>query len=264
MSKYFLFMILLLINSFAFADGKNENLLAVGQGISYPTTTSTINYHSGYGVENPVGVLYQNGGRASLMYDQTNNNNNNNNSSGYGLEFGYGQKKWGMALGYYRRNCNNCDGNVAGDVAVNISNVGVGIKFQENILGLGAIFNPDKDHRFGLMVSVDSSNSNSKVNAYGLGYSYAQKNFVLTLDGTILSTENSNSTSNNSYILSPGVEILIDALQLSATYKMTRFDNSSLNENKLWFGMGYKDSSWSLAFYSEYIDDIALVLSFYF
>lgn len=244
----------------AFAAGEDSNLIAVGQGVSSPTSTSTVNYSNGYNSENPVGVLYQNSTRLSLQYDQ----NDSGNSKAYGVELGVGKKDWGMALGYYKADCSGCEGRVAADFAGSSGQIGFGIRLSENQYTLGLLFGVTDKHRFGVVLSTDDSGgTGNKINSYGLGYSYVGTDFSFALDAS--KRQNENSSANNDVILvTPGVSVSTSVFQLSVNDRFTIDNTNKTTTSDLWFGIGFGGKSWHFVGYSDYVKDIALVASFYF
>lgn len=161
------------------AESKNTNLLAVGQGISSPTSTSTINYSSGYTNENSIGTIYQNGFRVGGQHDS----NDDSKVKAYGAEAGYGQGQWGIAIGHRKPDCDGCKGTTAAGVGVNISGVGVGFRFAEDLSAAALLFNPHGDHRVGVMAELNTAaGSGSNVTAYGLGYSYVASQLTFSID----------------------------------------------------------------------------------
>ena len=249
--------------SLALAKADDANLVAIGQGISSPSSTSTINYSSGYTSENPVGVLYQNNFRLSVQYDQ---NDDSDAPKGLGAEFGYGTGEWGAAIGHYKRDCTGCEGNTAGALAINLSGVGFGVKIREDIYGLGLLFNTHGNNRVGLMFEVnDTGGDGNKINSYALGYSYVATNFTITVDASKQDYENSTAGNNDLVLLTPGVGLRItDTVQVSVNDRIVLDDGKNVDED-LWFGVGLGGGgNWHFAGYSDYVNDLALVLSVYF
>ena len=101
-------------------SGNKTNLIAVGQGVSSPTLTSTVNFSTGYTKEHTVGVVYQNSWRLTgeADFDNDDDNSSGNGNDGYGAELGYGNGTAGLAGGYYTRDCDNCEGRLAGSGGV--------------------------------------------------------------------------------------------------------------------------------------------------
>lgn len=260
--KLFLFTLgmFFVIRNEAWANGSAENLTAIGQGISSPAATSSVNYTDGYTPENPNGVLYQNGGRLSLQYDQNNSGQSNN----VGAELGYGSDKWGMALGYRKNNCSGCEGRVAANVALNIDDTGVGLRVQEDAYALGVLFGLTGSNRFGVVLGLDETGgTGNKISTYGLGYSYVAKSFTLTLDA---SRRNHQDTTQNSNItlVTPGISVRAEPVEISLNDRIVIDDNNKTTTHQAWFGLGVNQKSWHLVGYSDYVNDIALVLSFFF
>jgi hypothetical protein len=266
----FIFLNFLAFN-FAKADNSTANLLAIGQGVSSPTSTSTINYTSGYTSENPLGVIYQNGIRLTGEYDQ-------NGTKGYGGELGYGKGTWGVAAGYYKHDCTNCQGRGAGAIGITVGDFGLGIRFAENLYAVGLLFNPQGTHRFGIVGELNNSGgTGNTVNAFGVGYSYVAGQISFTVDASKRQFENTTSPSNNYYIVSPGLQLRADILQVSINDHIFIDGNSpttsasgttttqSNPEHDFWFGVGIgTGKDWHVAVYGDYVNEIAGAVSFYF
>lgn len=265
--KVILSMLLTLMAYDAFAmDSKNTNLIAVGQGISSPTTTSTINYSSGYTAESPLGTLYQNGFRITGEYDSKDGNDGN---KAYGAELGYGQGKWGVAAGYRKSDCTDCKGVTSGAVGVDVSDLGIGFRFTENISGAALLFNPHGVHRFGLMAELNTSaGSGSNVTAYGLGYSYVATQFTFTIDASGRSFEN-KTVKDDRIQVTPGLMLRADIFQFTINDKITlnKDKNNAAQDDRdhdVWFGAGLGGDKWHIAAYSKYVNDFAVVGSLFF
>lgn len=245
------------------ASIKDTNLLAVGQGISSPTSTSTVNYSTGYTSENPIGTIYQNGVRLTGEYDT------GDVIKAYGAELGYGQGEWGIAVGHRKADCTGCEGVTAASMGIVVAEVGVGLRFSEDISGAGLLFNPNGTHRVGLNGELNKSGgTGSNVTAYGLGYSYVASAFTFTLDASARTFE--NSTVNDKRIqLTPGLVLRADIFQVSINDRITlnKDKNNALHNDKdhdIWFGLGFGGDSWHLAIYSEYVNDVAVAGSLFF
>lgn len=270
------------LSSFAASGSSNQaNLIAIGQGISSPTLTSTVNFSTGYTHESPVGVVYQNSWRLTGEYDQNNDDNNNNNGgSGYGAEFGYGSGTAGIAAGYYTRNCSGCDGRFAGSAAVVVSNVGVGLRYEKDLYTASVLINAHGTHRFGLIAEIsgdddndDTNNNNGIANdlkTYGLGYSYVGNDWTFTIDASKRDYENPN-TYEDRIMLSPGVMVRAGFIQLSLTDEIilhNRENSTSSDDDthhELWFGLGVGEGKdWHFAAYGNYVNDISLAGSLFF
>lgn len=247
----------------AAAASTQVNILAVGQGISSPTSTSTVNFSTGYTSENPLGTIYQNGSRVSFEHAKS------DTSSGSGAELGYGQGDWGLAAGYFKNDCSGCQGNSSAAVGINIYEIGVGLRLTEDIYGAGFVFNPHGTHRVGLMAENNRSGGTGlSLNSYGLGYSYVASAYTLTLDASSRTFE--DSTVNDKRIqVTPGVVLRASILQLSINDRITlnKDKNNPLHDDEdhdLWFGLGLGGDRWHLALYSDYVSDFAASASLFF
>jgi hypothetical protein len=257
--KFFVSVLLSFICATALAAESDENLVAIGQGVSSPNSTSTVNYSSGFTSENPVGVLYQKSLRLSLQYDQ-----GDAPSKGYGAELGAAGKSAGAAVGYYKRDCTGCEGRFAASVAVAMSSFGLGLRVEEENYTLGMLFGVHDTHRFGVVAGVDDSGgAGNKITSYGLGYSYVSSDFTLTLDASKRQHENT-AANNDILILTPGISVRASSLQLTVSDRIVMDNTNKTRTDDVWFGVGFGGKSWHLVGYSDYVNDLALVLSFYF
>src|SRR6056297_2752899 len=104
---------------------EQHHLLSISQGISSPALTNSVNYSHGFTHQNPTGVIYQTTARLTGQYDSGDTDSGSDNN-GYGGELGVGNGKYGIAGGYYTRDCDNCEGDGAGSVGATFSGVGLG------------------------------------------------------------------------------------------------------------------------------------------
>ncbi len=264
------FLLLFFASAAQAATTNQANLIAIGQGISSPTLTSTVNFSSGYTNESPNGVLYQNSFRASLQYDTDNDGDDNNTGrAGYGGELGYGTGSAGLAAGYYKRDCDKCDGRFAGAGAVAIGGLGLGLRYQENLYTAALLFNFNGKHRLGLIAEFNEDNGEGNdLKSYGAGYSYVASQWTFTVDASKRDYENKNTYADR-VLITPGLMVRADFLQLSLNDKITlhdRDDNSTKDktDHEFWFGVGIGGDRWHLAGYGNYVNDIALSFSLFF
>lgn len=263
-------LLFLFLTSAAQAATSNQsNLIAIGQGISSPTLTSPVNYSSGYTHESPNGVLYQNSLRLSAQYDNDTDGNTSTGRAGYGGELGYGNGSAGLAGGYYTRDCDNCKGRFAGSGAVAISGVGLGLRYEEHLYTAGLLFNTTGNHRFGVVAEFNDGNGEGNdLKSYGAGYSYVANQWTFTIDASKRDYEN-KTTYGDRILLTPGLMVRADFLQLSLNDKMTLHDRDTGTTNDktthdFWFGVGIGGDSWHLAGYGNYYNDVSASLSFFF
>lgn len=252
------------------ATSNQANIIAIGQGISSPSLTSTVNYSSGYTNESPVGVIYQNSVRASIQYDTDDDGNTSNTGrAGYGGELGYGTGTAGLAAGYYTRDCTNCEGRWAGSAAVAIADVGVGLRYQKDLYTASLLFNPSGAHRVGLIAEGNNGNgAGNNLKSYGVGYSYVASQWTFTIDASKRDYEDKTVYAER-LLVTPGVMVRADFLQISLNDKITLKDreigsNEDKTKHEFWFGIGVGNDKIHLAGYSNYVNDVALSLSFFF
>ncbi|MES2963973.1 MAG: hypothetical protein V4760_08785 [Bdellovibrionota bacterium] len=271
--KSVLVPLLFLASLAAQAKGSNEaNLIAIGQGISSPTLTSTVNFSSGYTNESPVGVVYQDSIRLTGEYDTDNDSDRNGTGrTGYGAELGYGKSgSAGLALGYYTRDCTNCEGRAAGSAAVVVAGMGVGLRVQKDLYTVGLLFNPEGTHRLGLIAETyGGSTTGNNLKNYGAGYSYVASGWTFTVDASKRDYENQNAYDNR-VLVTPSLMVRADFLQISLNDRITlnnRDTSSSRADDTVheaWVGIGVGGTSWHFAGYGNYVNDIALALSLFF
>lgn len=246
----------------------DTNLLAIGQGISSPSSTSTVNYSSGYTSESPVGTIYQNGVRLSGQYD-TNTNNDKGKNTAYGAELGYGQGQWGIAGGYRKADCAKCDGDFRAALGITVADIGVGFRFAEDLYAASLLFNPQGNHRFGLMYEANSTGvKGSDIASYGAGYSYVASQVTFTVDASKRSFQNS-SVKDDRIQLTPGLMLRADMFQISVNDRIvlnTDKNNPAQKEDdhNIWFGIGIGKDKWHVALYSKYVNDLAFSGSIFF
>lgn len=251
-----------LLGSLVFAQ---SNRLAIGQGISSPTLTSTINYSNGYTNENPVGVAYQTTMRLTGEYF-TGNDSNNNDNDGIGAELGVGNGSLGFAVGYLDTDCNNCEAVTAGALAGIWSGIGLGIRFEEDISTVGLLLNAQGAHRLGLMAELNEVEGDlNDITRYGVGYSYVSSQYTLTVDASKRDYEDPN-TNDDVILVTPGIALHFSMLSLSVSYDTyVNDEDNSNNDNDLWWGLGISPSSnFHLAIYGDYVREIAVAGSFFF
>ena len=245
------------------ADARNRgglgNSVAISQGISSPSMTSTVNFGNGFTHENPVGVIYQDSIRISGHYD------NGDSSTGYGGELGVGNGSYGLAVGALTRDCDGCDADVGAAAAAVFSGIGLGIRFEEDVYSLGIILNPNGQHRIGIMADRNTSVDGLEFNGIGFGYTYMGSSFKFTVDASSIVFDD-DANSNDVILVTPGLAFNINIFTLSVSYDVRlNDDNDNNDDTDLWVGLGIKpSSSWEIAVYADYFNDIAVAASFYF
>lgn len=273
--KFITSLTLFLIGSLAFyadAAGNNKaHLVAIGQGISSPTFTSTVNFSSGYTHESPIGTIYQNKWRLTGEYDTSEEENSSGErNSGYGGEFGYGSGTAGIAVGYYTRDCDECDGEVAGSAGVAFGFLAAGLRAEEDQYTAALMFNPNGKHRFGVIAEIDDTNgTGEQIQSYGLGYALVAGNWTFAVDASKRNYENEGTYADR-ILVTPGLSVRADFIQLSLNDEITlhdREDDSQEEErthHEFWAGVGIGGDAWHLALYANYVNDFSAALSFMF
>lgn len=260
------YLIFLVVFSFLFVpqafSANKTNLLGVGQGISSPTQTSTVNFTNGFTSENPVGVIYQDKVRATAQGDT----GDDASGDALGGEVGIGNGQFGFAVGYYSRDCNNCDANISGALGVSFSGVGVGIRVAEDIMSAGVLINTNGKHRFGLMADLNNPDGdNNNVTSFGAGYSYVEQQITFSLDASKMDMENAG-VNDDAILVTPGVSLRFNMVAISLSYDLyVNKGTGSTYDNDLWLGVGFgKADDWHVAIYSDYVNEWSAAVSFFF
>lgn len=236
-------------------------LLAVSQGISMPTITTPINWGHGFTYNNSAVAKFYDGVEFSLESDQ------NENTKGYGAELGVGTGNAGLGIGYYKNDCDNCEGRVgaiAGFGAGNDSSIGIGYR-EEKIYSAGVLLGLGSSGQFGIAVDFrDNEDKNLKTYSYGIGYAYSSGNFKFAIDAS--KQEDGDSTTDNSLImLTPGLMVDAGFVRLGVSLDTYLNDKSETHDDQAWFGVGFGNSSkWNLNLYKDYSSEYSAALTFWF
>lgn len=229
----------------------DPNLLAIGQGISSPSRTSTINYTNGWTNENPVGAVYQKMIRLTGQFSTKNSNNT------IGGELAAGNGNSGFAAGF-EDECDGCSANYGISLATNLSGIGMGVGFNDGEYSLGFITSPTGIHRLGFQLDVNKSVTSNMT--YGFGYSYVTPGFRFTVDAS----KRSFGPNDGAILVTPGFSLQMNFISLSVSYD-TIVNSNSGNGGDLWAGIGFgTGSGWHLALYHQYDREIAVVGSLFF
>ncbi|HRO67650.1 MAG TPA: hypothetical protein PL182_08815 [Pseudobdellovibrionaceae bacterium] len=240
----------------------NGNRLSVSQGISSPASTSPVNYSSGFTATNPSVASRLTGPQISIEYDKG-DDDAGNDSSAVGAELGLGNGQVGAVLGYYDRDCTNCDGRWGGMIGVNTGSFSFGVGYrEEKHYSLGALFGGNGNHRFGLTADLTEEDSGNDVTAYGAGYSYLGGSWVFAVDAS--KRDQKGSVSNDVVLVTPGLMIQADWLAVSVSYDVYTNDKDDVFDDEVWFGVGIGGDKAHLAIYHDYVNDWALVGTFSF
>jgi hypothetical protein len=133
---------------------------------------------------------------------------------GVGAELGVGNGRYGMAVGYYERDCDTCEEAVAGALGALSGGFGFGLRFAEEIYSTGLLFNPNGEHRVGLVADFNDPNGDdNNITSFGAGYSYVSQGFTFSLDAS--KSDYENETENDDVVLlSPGLMVRMDIIAL--------------------------------------------------
>lgn len=261
--KAFIITSIILFTSLRAFGQKNSGftMLAVGQGISMPTITTPVNWGRGFTYNNAAVARFYDGAVFTVEYDQ------NESAKGYGAELGVGTGNVGLSVGYYKNDCDSCEGRasaIAGFGVGGSASVGIGYR-EEKTYSTGAIIKAGSSGQFGFVVDFrDNEDKNLKTYSYGLGYSYSSSNFKFAIDAS--KQEDGDSTTDNSLImLTPGLMVDAGFVRLGVSFDTFLNDKANAHEDKAWFGVGFGNSSkWNLNLYKDYSSEYSAALSFWF
>lgn len=266
--KYLVFIcftVSLLVIEEAHGRDSRGTKLAVSQGISSPTITSPVNFSHG--------MTFNNSAVAAQLQDiyvsaeaDTGDDDNGNDDTGFGGELGLGNGTAGIALGYYKRDCEDCDGRLGGIAGIGGDSVAFGVGFrEEDTYSAGLLFNPRSQHRFGFTADFykNDLDEESDLRSYGAGYSYVGNSFIFALDASKRDSENDNPN-DDVIMVTPGLEVHGDWLALSVSYDAYVNDDNDTHDDDIWVGVGINGKSWNLALYHDYVNEWSAALTFWF
>jgi hypothetical protein len=245
--------ITLLFSSTSWAGIPSENLLAVGQGVASPSTTSLVNVNRGLtGAENPAGIMFLKGYKLAAEVIQ-------DTDSGSGFEASYTGNRLGLGVGSFT-SCSACEDSTNLVLGMNFKKMNLGIRYQtQNSIptyGIGLLVNADGKHRLGL--HVEDSNPEDEASTTmntGFGYSYVNNDQTINIERTQSKTKTTSSS-----LTSIGYERKVSSMQVSMTYEM----NADTNVDSFWMGAGFKGQTFHLAVYAQYKRMMLLVISAFF
>lgn len=233
--------------------GLPENLVAVGQGVASPSTTSLVNIGRGLvGFENPGGLMYTKGFRVAVEATKDPAGSNT------GFEGSYAGANYGLAVGNWK-SCTDCVAATALILGGAFKYANVGLRYQKidttPTYGLGVVFNAAGKHRFGIHVEdeVPVVQDNSVLKT-GVGYSYVGNDDTINIEMTQSKTQTTSTTKN-----SIGYKRKVSSLEVSMTYEM-----GEGGADLFWMGAGFKGQTFHLAIYSAYNTQMLAVLSAFF
>ncbi|MCB0356968.1 MAG: hypothetical protein KDD40_08180 [Bdellovibrionales bacterium] len=261
---------LILISLFIFglqSQAAQRNLIAVGQGIVSPSVTTNLIISNGFTSENPTGIAYQNGFRISGEFDTANNNNNMTNNDGMGAELGVGNGDMGLAFGYYKEDCTDCEGDVYGGFGILLGDfLGFGVSGQEELYNAGVIFNPKGSMRFGVTASLfNLDGDNNNITTFGAGVAYYGQAWSFSVDASKRAYEN-DTIKDDTIKITPGLKMNIEKIHFS--FNIDTYNNEPEGTNtdsNAWFGLGYGHGEpFNITLYHDYTKEWTFVLSMFF
>lgn len=205
--------------------------------------------------------------RSHISLEGSTTSSNGNNSTAMGFELGLGNKNFGVDVGYFKNNCDGCDGRFAAAAGYNSGSIAMGIGYREkSTYSLGILLNPEGQHRFGVTADlVDNTAPATDVKHFGLGYSYVGESVGFALDAS-KQVNSPELPSDKIIVVSPGVMLKADKFALSVSYDNYINDDTKLYESKAWVGFGFGGASTDMHFavYKDYGADWTVVWSFFF
>lgn len=267
MGDFMKYIVVVLIATFALeVAGKDTDApyVAVGQGIAVPAYTSPINFSHGFTYTNPAVAAYYDGIQLSLEH-ATADEEDSNQVSGSGAEFAVGTGKVGLGVGYYERDCDNCEGKAGAIAGFALSGFSAGIGYHEDdTYSAGVIIGASNSHRVGLTVDWQQGpDDNDDVRSYGVGYGYVGNSVIFTLEASKKENE-TESPSDKIIMLTPGLEVQAQNVALSVSHDTYLNDENETHEANTWFGAGFNFKSGSFSLYHDYVNEWAFVLAFKF
>lgn len=251
---------LFILSSFAFAE--SDQRLAVGQGIAAPLAQTAVNFSNGFTYSNSAVAAKMKSTILTLEGD-FGEDSSGNDQSGLGGEFSLGNGNAGIGLGYYKNDCDGCEGRFGGIAGLQFSSIAVGIGFrEEDQFSAGVLFNPKGHHRFGITADVLQSDQ-ADVLSYGAGYAYSGNGFIFALDASKQETEIEGDDTDMIRI-TPGLEVHADKWGLSVSYDTAVNDETTPYDDNVWFGVGYRGQNFEIMGYHDYVNEWSLAVSFLF
>lgn len=269
MTLSLIFFAVIFVHSEAMADSRRGQRLAVSQGISSPTVTSPVNFSHGWTFTNAAVASQLSGVSLSLQADTGSENDGSRgrtDDTGYGGELAVGNGTAGIALGYYTRDCDDCDGRLGGIAGVGGNSVAVGVGFrEEDNYSAGFLFNPKGRHRIGVAADMYNSDlENADVRSYGVGYSYVGNSFVFAVDASKRDFDGPSTPLEDVIMVTPGLEVHSNWLALSVSYDAHFSDDNDIYDDHFWFGVGFQGKDWNLAVYHDYVNQWSAALTLWF
>lgn len=239
--------------SYARSSGGAQTL-AVSQGISYPSSSTLLNFRSGYTHQNAAGIGSLSGAQLSLEYAGGGNSGNNLT----GAELAIGNGSLGLALGFAQSSCDGCDSQSSAAAGYSASSWSMGIGFHSNAAKtVGFILGGDSGHRLGFVGDLNDSDSNDTIQSYGVGYAYVSSNFVFSVDASQRKDEDT-ATNDEVTLITPGLLIKASSIQLSVSYDMYQSDSDNTFDDDVWVGLGFNQGNWDLNFYNDFVGELAV------
>ncbi|MCC2679811.1 MAG: hypothetical protein K0R29_2387 [Pseudobdellovibrio sp.] len=236
-------------------------VLAISQGISMPAITTPVNWGHGFTYNNSAVARNYDGALLSVEYDQ------NENAKGYGAELGVGTGNVGLGIGYYKNDCDNCDGRVGAIAGFGMgrdSSFGIGYR-EEKTYSAGLLFGLGSSGQLGIAVDFrDNEDKNLKTYSYGIGYAYSSNSFKFAIDAS-KQEDGDSSTDNSLIMLTPGLMVDGGVVRLGISFDTYLNDKNETHEDKAWFGIGFgNNSKWNLNIYKDYSAEYSAALTFWF
>lgn len=261
LSSFLVFTFIFLSVSHVFAE--REQRVNVGQGISAPISRTSVNFANGF--TNANSAVAASIAKPAVTLQADTGDNSGNDQKGFGGELSLGTGQAGIALGYYDRDCDGCDGRFGGIAGIALSSFAFGVGYREDDqYSAGVLINSKGSHRFGFTADMTPSDvPDGDVMAFGAGYSYHGQGFVFAIDASKRETQ-STADDDGLIRITPGLEVHADKWGLSVSYDTGINDGSNPYDDNVWFGLGYRGNNFEISAYHDYVNEWSLALSFLF
>lgn len=232
------------------------NTILLGQGISSPAVNTPVNYANGYTHQNSAVAASLHGAELTAEY-QTTKDASSNTVNYYGGEFGVGNGKAGLIAGYYKQDCNGCDGAFGGIAGVNFNKLAVGLGYHEKeTYTAGFLFNPMGQNKIGLtfdMYNKDSAGNTIKLSTYGAGYTFDAKNWAFAVDASKRDGDNLSQDEKDVIKVTPGLMLHAGFLSVTVDYDLHVNNKNNVAQDQFWGGVGIGNERLQLAVYNKYM-----------
>ncbi len=257
---------------FVEASEKNPNQLAIGQGISSPSSTSNL-----ISSENPVGLRDGEGGRVSGHYN-FGEDKYKTKSSAYAGELAWTNGTVGIGAAYFKQDCDGCEGSQLAGAAFGFSDFSLGVSLSDlsygKVYSVGMRIKSGEAHSLGLLVSMRTFDDfELKQTVLGAGYTYRASHLRASFDisRSLFEFEDGEPFAISRkpvYLLTPGLGLYSGDLDVSVSRRIYKKEKDPVDasdyEDGWYYGVGYGNQGrWHLAVYRDFINNWAMTGSLY-